>query len=263
MTATIPKLRTALKITWPLLPDDYVLPDDPVENAVQPLLASVLTLSLATLPDDQLADALMVTDFALCAGINDRIVCKAPDWMYFTPTSKVDRIRRSYTPHKEGPIPPVVMEFLSASDCGEYSMNVGNLEGKNNHRVGKWHFYERVIEVPRYVIFEPESARLEVYALSNNRYEIEPANEDGRHFIPGIDLYLGAWHGKYMFHTGWWLRWWTSDGQIVPLPQEQAQVAQEQAQVAQEQAQKAMAEAERERREKEALLEKLRAAGLE
>lgn len=38
MTATIPNLKAGLKITWPLLPDDYVLPDDPVENAVQPLL---------------------------------------------------------------------------------------------------------------------------------------------------------------------------------------------------------------------------------
>jgi len=27
-------------IEWPLLPDDFVLPDDPVENEVQPLLAA-------------------------------------------------------------------------------------------------------------------------------------------------------------------------------------------------------------------------------
>lgn len=274
MTATIPhrvpKHIEALTISWPLLPDDHVLPDDPVENAVQPLLANILTLSIATLPRERVAGALAVTDFALCAGINGRIICKAPDWMYFTPTNQVKGIRRSYTPHKEGPVPPVVMEFLSASDCGEYSMNIGDLDSNRNHKVGKWHFYERVVEVPTYVIFEPESARLEVYALKDNRYEIEPANEEDRYFIPGLDLYLGVWHGEYALHTGWWLRWWDKAGQIVPLPQEQAQEAESKAQEAESKAQKAeskvqeaLAEAERERNEKEVLLSRLRAAGLE
>jgi hypothetical protein len=31
-----------LNITWPKLPDDFPLPDDPVENTDQPLLAAAL-----------------------------------------------------------------------------------------------------------------------------------------------------------------------------------------------------------------------------
>ncbi|MEO6863388.1 MAG: hypothetical protein ABI180_17915 [Microcoleus sp.] len=32
MTAVIHKPISPLKITWPLLPDDFILPDDPVDN---------------------------------------------------------------------------------------------------------------------------------------------------------------------------------------------------------------------------------------
>jgi hypothetical protein len=37
-----------LDITWESLPADFVLPDDPVENLQQPLLAQSLTDVLAT-----------------------------------------------------------------------------------------------------------------------------------------------------------------------------------------------------------------------
>ncbi|MEL6780022.1 MAG: Uma2 family endonuclease [Cyanobacteria bacterium J06597_16] len=298
MTATIPKKTEYPVITWPLLPDDFVLPDDPVVHPLsadeaQPLIAAALTQALASLPE-LTKDALIVSDFALCAGINGRIICKAPDWMYVAPVEPADYIRRSYTPHTQGDVPPVVMEFLSESDCGEYSMK----SMETDHKTGKWHFYERVIEVPRYVIFDPASARLEVYALSNNRYELETADEQGRYLIPGLNLLLGVWEGTHEIRTGPWLRWWTPEGEIVPWSEEkveqaeakaeqakakaeqaevkaeQAEAKAEQAEVKAEQAeakveqaeaevQQAKAEAERERKEKEALLEKLRAAGLE
>ena len=63
--------------------------------------------------------------------------------------------RRSYTPHTEGTIPQVVMEFLSATYGEEYSVEF-------SESVGKWFFYERVIQVPRYVIFRPNTGRVEV-----------------------------------------------------------------------------------------------------
>ena len=34
---------TKLTITWPLLPEDFQLPDDPVEDESQPLLAGSFT----------------------------------------------------------------------------------------------------------------------------------------------------------------------------------------------------------------------------
>lgn len=81
MTAIISNPATTPHvITWPLLPDDFVLPDDPVEDEAQPRLAAALTSALSSQP------SLM-------------------------------QIRRSYTPHREGGVPPLVMEFLSESDC--------------------------------------------------------------------------------------------------------------------------------------------------
>ncbi|MGC1306416.1 MAG: hypothetical protein WA885_04245 [Phormidesmis sp.] len=161
------------------------------------------------------------------------------------------------------------MESLSESDCGEYSMQSGQSgqseqSGKSRrsgkprkpeHKTGKWHFYERVIEVPRYVIFDPASAELEVYALRNNRYEQETADSQGRYLIPGLNLFLGVWEGTHEIRTGPWLRWWTTAGELVPWSEEKAQQAEEKAQQAE-------AEVQRERQEKEALLAKLRAAGL-
>ena len=40
-----------LTITWPQLPEDFPLPDAPVENTDQPLLAAALRQPLTTFPD--------------------------------------------------------------------------------------------------------------------------------------------------------------------------------------------------------------------
>ena len=78
MTAVIHKPISQLKISWPLLPDDFILPDDPVDNIEHPLIASALRQSV--LADSELMlDALAVTNLALCAAIDDRTICKAPD----------------------------------------------------------------------------------------------------------------------------------------------------------------------------------------
>ena len=49
MTAAAPKLAHPPIITWPLLPDDFILPDDPVDNDEHYPLAGALTQALATL----------------------------------------------------------------------------------------------------------------------------------------------------------------------------------------------------------------------
>jgi hypothetical protein len=112
-----------LSITWPKLPEDFPLPDDPVENTDQPLLAAALRQPLTAFPD-LMQDALVVSNFALCAAIQGRIICKAPDWMYVRPVQPWEspQTRRSYTPNTEGAVPQVVMEFLSATYGEEYSV---------------------------------------------------------------------------------------------------------------------------------------------
>lgn len=66
-------------VTWDLLPDDAVLPDDPVDNINQPALAAALTESLqlgGRLPETALAS----TNYGICATLDEQLVIKAPDW---------------------------------------------------------------------------------------------------------------------------------------------------------------------------------------
>ena len=69
------------EITWEKLPDDFVLDDKPVDNINQPSLAAALTESLEIarkLP----ANALITTNYGICATVNQKMVVKAPDWAY-------------------------------------------------------------------------------------------------------------------------------------------------------------------------------------
>ena len=54
---------------------------------------------------------------------------------------------RSYTPLLEGDIPAVVMEFLSETQGEEYSV-------KRSYPPGKWFFYQQILKVPVYIIFD-------------------------------------------------------------------------------------------------------------
>jgi hypothetical protein len=63
------------------------------------------------------------SNFGLCAKVNDKIVVKAPDWVYVPSVLPAEpgEVRRSYTRNAEGEVPAVVMEFLSDTDGSEYS----------------------------------------------------------------------------------------------------------------------------------------------
>ncbi len=142
--------------------------------------------------------------------MNQKIVVKAPDWAYI-PSIRVSReeVKRSYTPRLQGDIPLIVMEFLSDTEGGEYS-------NKPTYPPGKWFFYERVLEVPYYVIFEPDSGELEVYQLDDSgRYQLRSPDANNLYWIAQRDLFLGRWQGTRENRTGYWLRWWDEKGQLL------------------------------------------------
>lgn len=223
-------------ITWEKLPDDFLLPDEPVDNIDQPLLAAALSESLeqAGLLRE---DILIGTNYGICATLDGKIVVKAPDWMY-VPHIRVtpEEIRRSYTPNLQGEVPAIVFEFLSETEGGEYSI-------KPTYPPGKWFFYERVLQVPQYVIFEPQTGLLEVYQLDKEgRYQLQQPNDNNYYQVEALSLFVGVWQGTKANRTGYWLRWWNERGEILPWGVES--VAQE-------------------RRRAEALAAQLRAAGIE
>jgi hypothetical protein len=237
-----------IKITWPKLPEDFVLPDDPVENLEHPLLANALRQSLTP---ELCQNALITANFALCAAIDNRPICKAPDWMYVRPIAPWSNPepRRSYTPHTEGPIPLIVMEFLSDTYGEEYSIEF-------QKRIGKWYFYEQIIQVPFYGIFHPQSADLELYALESNRYQIQIPDANGLYWIPGLELFLGVWQGTRDNRTGNWLRWWDAHGEMLLWPEERAEKERQRAET-----ERQRAETERQRAEK--LAQRLRELGVD
>lgn len=237
-------------ITWEILPEDFILPDDPVENNLQPLLATALreSLELAGLIQES---HIVATNFGLCATVEGKTVVKAPDWLWVRETQSIleGKIRRSYTPQIEGAVPLIVMEFISPTDGGEYSINP-------HYPYGKWYFYEQILQVPIYVIFHPETGELDLYRLGTEGYEKQKPDDNHCYWLTEIGLYLGAWRGKRMEMTANWLRWWDSSGNLFLWGKEL--VEQERQRVEQ-----VTTELEQERNSRRLLAEKLRELGID
>ena len=262
MVATPPQSVTSsptqsIAIAWELLPDDYILPDDPVDNINQPAIAAALTDALATanlLNDNNFT----CTNYGICATLNDRIVVKAPDWA-FIPELRVPKadVVRSYTPQLQGSVPAVVMEFMSETEGTEYSI-------KPTYPPGKWFFYEQVLQVPTYAIFSPQSEILEVYRLGEDgHYAAADVDEQGRYWLPEMEVFLGVWQGDHAGRSGVWLRWWDSDGNVLLWGEELAAARLQIAEEARRKAEQESQRAEQEKQRAERLMAQLRAAGIE
>ncbi|WP_230967954.1 Uma2 family endonuclease [Nostoc sp. WHI] len=132
--------------------------------------------------------------------------------------SEVVDIRKSYKPNLEGDIPAIVIEFLSDTEGGEYSV-------KRTYPPGKWFFYEQILQIPIYIIFNPDGGLLEFYQLENERYELKQPDENGCHWVELMSLFLGTWQGTKEARSGYWLRWWDTAGNLLPWAVEQ--IAQE------------------------------------
>jgi Uma2 family endonuclease len=244
------------QITWETLPDRYILPDDPVDNIYQPLLAEALRDGLETIGLIT-ENTLISTNYGICATIDGTIVVKAPDWAYI-PNITVPRsdVLRSYTPQLQGDLPVIVMEFLSDTDGGEYS-------SRPTPPIGKWFFYEQILKIPTYVIFDIDGGLLEVYRRGGERYFLEQPDENGRHWIAEMGLFLGTWRGQREDRSGYWLRWWTADGQLLPWSMERATQAQAKAEQSEAKAEQAEAKAEQAEARADRLAAYLRANGVD
>lgn len=230
-----------LVISWEALPDDFQLEDEPVENTGQPILAGALRESLEMSGFIQ-PQMLIASNFGLCATVNGQLILKAPDWLYVPSVNEVLSDRKSYTPNLQGDVPAVVMEFLSDTEGEEYSV-------KRTYPPGKWFFYEQILQVPVYVIFDPNGGLLEFYQLENGRYELKQPDENGRHWIAAMNLFLGTWQGIKEARTGYWLRWWDQEDNLLPWAVELIEQERQRA--------------EQERQEKERLITYLRSQGID
>ncbi|MBE9003572.1 Uma2 family endonuclease [Fortiea sp. LEGE XX443] len=139
---------------------------------------------------------------------------------------------------ENGRYPDVIVELMSPSTA-------------RVDKVTKKEIYQQIFRTPDYFVYDPfDRNSLQGWHLdANQNYQPLTSNERGWLWCQRLNLWLGTWEGTVDRETAIWLRFYDSDGNLVPLPEEaaqaQADAAQAQADAAQAQADAAQAQAER------------------
>ena len=171
-----------------------------------------------------------------------------PDFFVVLDTEK--RPRKSWVVWGEqGKYPNVIVEILSDSTA-------------NIDRTKKKILYQNTFRTPNYFWFDPNTLELQGFRLIAGQYQAIAANENGYLWSEQLELYLGIFDRK--------LRYFTTDGQLVPTPQEaelEQRQAKEQIFLEKEQERKAKEQALLEKEqailERERLAQKLRELGID
>ncbi|MEL7068508.1 MAG: Uma2 family endonuclease [Cyanobacteria bacterium J06581_3] len=206
------------RLEWPdksTLPTMYDLPsEDPEEPGLpdefhdyQPALLSE-TFRLQGYANDELFSA---------ADLNlyydpDHNWYKRPDWfgVLGTPMGcRNDEMRRSYVCWQEELSPFVSVELISPGTEKEDYGHSTDFAGKPPT---KWTVYERILQIPYYIIYNRYNDNLDAFRLVEGKYQPMPIGEDRRIWLPEISAGLGFWHGKYQQFTMKWLRWYNDSG---------------------------------------------------
>jgi len=190
---------------------------------------------------------------------------EAPDWFYVpnVPPTIDGQLRRSYVMWQEFVAPLIVLEFVSGNGAEERDRTPVLRSGQQETKPGKFWIYENAIRPAFYGIYEVTKARVEVYHLIENRYQLVAANERGHYPIEPLGVELGIWQGRYQNVELPWLRWWDSAGNLLLSGAERAQQEQ---QIAEQERQRADREQERAQQAEdqlEQLRAQLRSAGIE
>ena len=185
---------------------------------------------------------------------------EAPDWFYVPDVPpKVDgQYRRSYVLWREHLAPLIVLELTSGDGSEERDRTPLYNNAGEVQKPGKFWVYERIMRIHFRGIFEIQTNKLEVYQFANGDYQKTTPNERGHYPIPPLGIELGLWEGSYQNQTQIWLRWWDSEGNLLLIGSERAEIEKQRAEQAESQleqteSQLALVESqlERERLEKE------------
>lgn len=92
--------------------------------------------------------------------------------------------------------PTLILEYVST-------------ENKRKDYVDNRRLYANDLQVPYYLLFEPETQKLTVFRLSGKKYVAVKPNKSGRLEIPPLKLEVAIRDG--------WVRFWF-EGELLPLP---------------------------------------------
>jgi Uma2 family endonuclease len=232
-------------------PDHTMLPDRDesfVKNAHEPPQSQLLTETILPVLQGIHPDGEFLIGQDL--GIYWKLIqpplrgALAPDWFYVpnVPPIVDGLVRRSYVMWQE--------ELVSPHIAIEYVSGDGSEEHDRTPETGKFWIYEQRIRARHYAIYDVKRAQLEVYRLLFRpfRYELMAANDRGHYPIDGMNVELGIWQGTFQGHAYPWLRWWDSEGRLLPTQEERAEQERRRA--------------DQERQRAERLAERLRSLGV-
>jgi Uma2 family endonuclease len=150
---------------------------------------------------------------------------RGPDFFVVLATERKER--KSWVVWEEdGKYPNLILEILSESTAA-------------TDRGLKKQLYQDVFRTPEYFWYDPYSFEFQGFHLSDSCYQAIEPNPQGWLWSQQLNLYLGI-HSEQ-------LRFFTSAGQLVPTPQEDASQQLQLAQMAQQQAQQEHQRAQQER----------------
>jgi Uma2 family endonuclease len=216
----------------PGLPDEY--------HYLQPQLLST-TLRLSQYAADQVFS---VGDMNLYYDVDHPLWYKRPDWFAVVGVPRLyagQELRLSYVVWQERVNPFVVVELLSPGteqeDLGQTAhrnalpaISSGSSGGtpKGELPPTKWEVYEQILRIPYYVLFDRYTNRLRAFHLVGGHYQAMET-PDQKVPISEFELSLGVWQGNYQGVERPWLRWYTTNGPMVPTDMERAEQAEDRA----------------------------------
>src|SRR5262249_32702081 len=126
--------------------------------------------------------------------------------------------RRSYVLWIEQAPPTLVIELVSDESRGE--------EHDTTPNEGKFWIYENRIKSDYYAIYDPDTAKLELFHLRAGKYRKVRRDAQGHYPIRPMKLKLGAHRGTFRQLTLDWLRFFDEKGaMLLPEAKKQAQRA--------------------------------------
>ncbi len=173
---------------------------------------------------------------------------RGPDFFLVKNTER--RPRNSWVVWEEdGQYPNLIIELLSNSTT---SVDKGLKKTLYSERFG----------TPEYFWFSPETLEFEGFRLNGKTYDAIPTTDQGWRWSEELELYLGIHHQQ--------LRYFDAEGQLVPTPDEaadlavqQAELESQRAELESQRAELASQRAEQAAQRAERLAERLRSLGID
>lgn len=198
---------TELPPTQEMLPYDDGVPMETQRHKYQMDLLLDALQSWLDAREDGFASGNMFVYYSMAQVRNQDF--KGPDFFAVLGVPKKERL--SWVCWEEGKAPDIVIELLSRStaevDKGE-----------------KKEIYQNRMHVPEYFWYDPFNPEdLKGFQLQSGAYQEIAPDAQGNLFSQVLGLTLTRWHGTYRGVETTWLRWLTTDGELLPTGAEQAE----------------------------------------